>query len=272
MKKISVITINYNNAAGLEKTIKSVIGQTFKDRLEYIVIDGGSSDGSKDILAKYANELDYSVSERDSGIYNAMNKGIAKANGEYCLFLNSGDYLSEKEVLSQVAVHLDGTDIVYGDIYTEEASNKRSYIRSQDNLDFRHFVVSTLWHPASFIKRELFAKYGCYDEGYKIAADYGFFVKTVVKYKVSAKHIPLAIAVFNLDGVSNNSASFQLMVDERKKIQALFFSPEQLKDAELLEIRNLGRNSVFYKFIPAIEWINVAYDKFYYHWYKRRTS
>ena len=88
--KISVITINYNNKSGLEKTIQSVISQTYFE-LEYIIIDGGSSDGSIDVIKKYENKIDYWISEQDKGIYNAMNKGIAQAHGEYCNFMNSGD-------------------------------------------------------------------------------------------------------------------------------------------------------------------------------------
>ena len=101
MPKLSIITVNLNKAKGLQKTIESVIFQTFTD-YEYIIIDGGSTDGSKQIIEQYADKITYWVSEPDSGIYNGMNKGIKVAKGEYCLFLNSEDYLLSNEILQNV--------------------------------------------------------------------------------------------------------------------------------------------------------------------------
>ena len=98
--KLSIITINFNDAKGLEKTIQSVINQTYKD-FEYIVVDGASTDGSVDVIKKYSNKLTHWVSEPDTGIYNAMNKGTRMASGEYCLYLNSGDFLADNDVLEK---------------------------------------------------------------------------------------------------------------------------------------------------------------------------
>ena len=111
--KFSIITVNYNNKEGLRKTIESVIHQTFND-YEYIIIDGGSTDGSVDIIKEYNDKISYWISEKDKGIYNAMNKGIRVSTGDYLLFLNSGDHLSENNVLEKVFPYLDGTDFVYG--------------------------------------------------------------------------------------------------------------------------------------------------------------
>ena len=103
MKQISIITINYNNASGLEKTIRSVVEQTYNE-YEYIIIDGASSDKSKEVIQEYQRYIDFWCSEKDSGIYNAMNKGIQKASGEYLLFLNSGDVLNNSAVLDRKSV------------------------------------------------------------------------------------------------------------------------------------------------------------------------
>src|SRR5574344_2490955 len=111
--KLSIITINYNNAEGLEKTIKSVINQTFTD-YEYIIIDGGSTDGSTDIIKKYRENIDYWVSESDKGIYKAMNKGITYTHGEYLNFMNSGDCFHSSTVLNEVARNFNNTDIIIG--------------------------------------------------------------------------------------------------------------------------------------------------------------
>lgn len=117
MKQISIITINYNNASGLRKTIKSVIEQTHND-YEYIIIDGASNDSSKDIIQEHQQYIHYWCSEKDTGIYNAMNKGIQKASGEYLLFLNSGDALNDSMVLSDIQKLLSGEDIIYGDLFS----------------------------------------------------------------------------------------------------------------------------------------------------------
>jgi glycosyltransferase involved in cell wall biosynthesis len=267
--KFSIITVNLNNAKGLLKTIESVVAQAYRD-FEFIIIDGGSNDGSLEIIKQHKSSITNWVSETDNGIYNAMNKGIAKANGEYCLFLNSGDYLTDAYVLLKVSEYLNETDIVYGDIITKNLANKETYEASPDKLDVSHFMTSTLWHPAAFIQRKLFEKFGNYDESYKIAADYAFFVKTIVKYGVTTRHIATPIAVFDLNGLSNNPNYFELILKERKKIQLDFFNTKQLKAAELLEIKTLGRNSKFFYYVPDLLIIKKLYDKFYYYWYKWR--
>ena len=123
MPKLSIITINLNNAEGLRKTIPSVISQTYCD-FEYIVIDGGSTDGSVDVIKKYADKLSYWVSEPDAGIYNAMNKGIRKAGGEYCQFLNSGDWLVAPDVTERMAKDMPDCAICYGNMITIQNGEK----------------------------------------------------------------------------------------------------------------------------------------------------
>ena len=163
MPKLSIITINYNNAGGLEKTIQSVVSQTFTD-YEYIVIDGSSNDGSVDCIKRYSDKISYSVSEKDKGIYNAQNKGIMAAKGMYCLFLNSGDYLFNEKVLEEVFSHKHNEDIIYGDMMIDDGSAELIYGKHPSDITFEFLIYTTLWHPVSFIKRELFNRFGLYNE------------------------------------------------------------------------------------------------------------
>ncbi|MDP1801958.1 MAG: glycosyltransferase family 2 protein [Bacteroidota bacterium] len=231
MSVLSIITINYNNKAGLEKTILSVISQSDKS-FEFIVIDGGSTDGSVDVIERHKLEITYSVSEKDNGIYNAQNKGIAKAKGDYCLFLNSGDTLANEQVFKDIKQHLTGTDIVYGDLITVDPEGKKEHLRSPEELDAPHFMVSTLWHPTAFIKRKVFEKFGAYNETLKITGDYEFFIRAVLKHKVSTKHISLPICIFDLSGISNSEKNNELQATERKKSWQLNYTDAEVETFE----------------------------------------
>lgn len=268
MKKISVVTINYNNADGLRKTMESVLQQSCDD-FEYIIIDGGSTDKSVQVIEEHKTQINYWISEKDNGIYQAMNKGIRAAKGEYLLFLNSGDYLANNNILKDVSFALREADIVYGDIIAVEEAGQ-TYKSLPDEVSARHFMLSTLWHPASFIKKELFDTYGAYNENYRISSDYEFFVKAVVKFGVSTKHVALPIAIFDLNGVSNDPDQFQMMLAERKQIQKEFFNKSQLDEIEHLEIAQVGQKSKVFKFVPNAEVFVKIYNKLYYHWYKWR--
>lgn len=171
--KISVITVNYNNKLGLRKTIKSVISQTYKD-LEFIVIDGGSTDGSIDIIKEHETKINFWISELDNGIYHAMNKGIAKATGDYLLFLNSGDYFFENSVLVELIKNSNQEDLICGDIeYFNDL--KREISKSPRKLSFAFFNVSTLPHPCTLIHKKLFTVLGLYKSEIIICADWAFF-------------------------------------------------------------------------------------------------
>ena len=150
-KKNSVITVNLNNKDGLKTTIESVINQTvFNKNIEYIIIDGGSTDGSVDVIEKYKDKLHYYVSEKDNGIYEAMNKGVSHATGEYCLFLNSGDKFCENNVIEQALPHLEG-DFIYGNLMLN-GKQKKMY---PDSISVDYFSYESLPHPSSFIKTQL---------------------------------------------------------------------------------------------------------------------
>ena len=171
-KTLSIITINRNNADGLEKTIQSVVCQTSTD-FEYIVIDGASEDGSVEIINKYTANINFWVSEPDTGIYNAMNKGIRKAQGEYCLFLNSGDWLITPETLVNVFNEINGNS---SDIfYSNRIDSSGKIAQYPNNLTIRTLLARKINHQNSLIKRSLFFEHGFYNENLKIASDWDFF-------------------------------------------------------------------------------------------------
>lgn len=215
---VTVITINYNNAAGLERTIKSVREQTAQD-VEHIVIDGGSTDGSKEIIEKYKSGFSYWVSEPDHGVYDAMNKGIARATGTYLLFLNSGDTLHGNDILSNIQPFLTGNEaIIYGNLNMIK-ENGSSFINTYpQKLDFNFFKNTSLGHPATFIKSTLFKKYGNYRTDLNIVADWAFFLKTICIEQVSYKKVTLVIANFYEGGISTALAHETKHKEELKKV------------------------------------------------------
>jgi glycosyltransferase involved in cell wall biosynthesis len=223
LKKLSIITINYNNAFGLQKTIESVVNQNFDD-FEYIVIDGGSSDESKSIIEKYQSKIDFWVSEKDNGIYNAQNKGILKSKGEYCLFLNSGDYLYRSDVLMNIFKLKHKEDFLACDMIFNNGSKKNRVEQQPNCLGFLYMMRTSLWHPATLIKRSLFEKYGMYNEKYKIASDYDFFLKTTMVEFVTYKHIHVPLSVFDVTGISSNLKFHTIASTERKLIQQTYFN------------------------------------------------
>lgn len=202
--KLSVVTINRNNASGLRKTIESVVNQTFHD-FEYIVIDGASDDGSVDVIKEFADKIIYWVSEPDGGIYSAMNKGVRKAQGEYVLMLNSGDYLCGKSVVENILPELDGVDIVQGNRIEEHDDGlwlNRGYGKSE--LSFLDVQRGHFLHQATFSKRVLFEKYGYFDESYKYVSDTVFFVKTLGYGDSSFRYVDINVVFFDMNGVSNS--------------------------------------------------------------------
>ena len=218
MPKLSVITINLNNAKGLQKTIESVITQSFTD-FEYIIIDGGSIDGSVDIIKQYENRITYWISEQDKGVYNAMNKGILQAKGDYCLFLNSGDFLVDHNILEKVFSTNLQEDIIYGNLYVHiNGENiKRIY---PDEWTFRTFLLTTIPHQAAFIKRSLLFELSLYDENLRLVADWEFFVKAVILFKKSYIHLSDYISVFEAGGISSNRD-----INNRERAKVLSKSP-----------------------------------------------
>lgn len=198
---ISVVTINYNNAEGLRKTIQSVLNQDYP-HLQYIVIDGNSTDGSLAAIKEAESKISFWVSEPDSGLYHAMNKGVEKVKGEYVLFLNSGDWFERKDSLSTLVSYCEGQDFVYGNqvIENEESSWVKYY---PHQLSFSFFIRDALPHASTLIKAALFEKYGKYNENFYIVSDWEFFLLCICKHNCTYKHIEQPVSVFNIYGRSS---------------------------------------------------------------------
>ncbi len=214
---LSIITINKNNKTGLQKTMESVFMQDFSD-FEYIVIDGASTDGSVEYL-KTANyklqTINYKlVSEPDSGIYNAMNKGIKMANGEYLLFLNSGDFLVDNHVLSDVFKIEFSADFLCGRCRVSD-KGKIIYITDPPEvLSLTNFYKTTLAHQSTFIKRTLFEQFGLYREDLKLMSDWEFWIRTIILGYASTIKVDTIIADYNLDGMSSSENNYTLSEKE----------------------------------------------------------
>jgi glycosyltransferase involved in cell wall biosynthesis len=237
--KFSLITINLNNKIGLEKTIQSIRNQTFTD-FEYIIIDGGSVDGSLSVIMRYSNNINNWISEQDKGIYNAMNKGIIKTTGEYLLFLNSGDCLVNPKVLEIANNCENKADLIYGNLIRKKTNKKYKIVKYPGKLSFYHFYanVPSLHQQATFIKRTLFDNYGYFREDFKIISDWEFFLRCIILNNCSTKYIDLNITLFDSTGISSNP-SFD---ESHLKIQILksLFPPRVLDDYEdLKEIKKV---------------------------------
>ncbi|MEO6904409.1 MAG: glycosyltransferase family 2 protein [Bacteroidia bacterium] len=226
MLKLSIITINYNNAEGLEKTIQSVVAQTFIN-YEFIIIDGNSTDNSKQIIEKYHHKITSWVSEPDTGIYNAMNKGILKATGKYCLFLNSGDYLVNENIIDKIFNTSPIEDIIYGELIFDFKNNNQVLKKLPSILTLTYLFYDNIWHPASFIKRNLFNK--ClYKENYEIAADYDFFFNAIIIKMVKTKYLPFPITVYETSGLSSKPDNFEKIKLERQTIHQSYLDRETI--------------------------------------------
>lgn len=204
---IDIVTINKNNKEGLVHTIKSVVNQTFFDRINYIIIDGGSTDGSKEVIEQYQDKLTYWCSEPDKGIFNAMNKSIPYLTGSHVLYLNSGDYLHNNKTIEGVYELLD-KDIVYGNEIFEGSANSWTS-KYPDSLDEGFFRRSALPHQSTFISVNYIKEHN-YDESLRIAGDWTLLREACMKYGASYKHVPMIISHYKTGGISGREfATFQ---------------------------------------------------------------
>lgn len=230
--KLSIITVNLNNHSGLKNTVESVICQDFTD-YELIIIDGGSTDGSREIIEQYKNHLSYYVSEPDNGIYDAMNKGIRKASGEYCFFLNSGDYLLNMQVLKKVFSHECQSDIIYGNLVLTFNGQTIGKIVGRSHMTFLDVYSSSVKHQATFIRTNLFEKFGFYDETLKISADWAFFMKSIGLGGATFSYLNTDIASFDNDGLSNNNP--EICINEKEAIINQYLPAMMQEDYVLLK-------------------------------------
>lgn len=203
--KVSIITVNFNNLAGLKKTVESVLAQTHGE-LEYIIIDGGSDDGSSQYIEKIKDGLTYYVSEPDKGIYHAMNKGIEKATGAYLLFLNSGDWLVSENTIERVFYNNPKESVIHGNIIKVKEGKTVNIQKGPESryLTKTFMYYNTINHQSSFINREMFKKYGMYNESYKITSDWAYYLKLVVN-RESFLYVNVDIAYFEVGGAASQN-------------------------------------------------------------------
>jgi len=202
---VTVITVVYNSAAHLEMTILSMLNQTF-DNVEFIVIDGGSTDATLDIIRKYDHAIDYWVSEKDAGIYDAMNKGIRLATGDWLNFMNAGDLFYENTTLARVVAKLaSDLAIVYGDVENVYSNHSVNVKDTSFPVTVQNFVMKMpICHQATFVRLSSFKRMGLYDTAYKICADHDWLVRALLQGDQS-KYLPQCMALINMDGVSATS-------------------------------------------------------------------
>ena len=208
--KLSIITINYNNTEGLRKTMESVLAQTYTE-IEYIIVDGASTDGSVDVIRELATHPTIKwVSEKDTGIYNAMNKGIRMATGEYIEILNSGDILFDANVTQRMIEHLDQINsqnenpigILYGNMIKVNAAGKVVGKSGYTEYSLRQFYSSTLNHDCAYIRRDLFEEYGLYDEQLKIVSDWKWYLQAIGLGRVKPEYVNIDVTIFDDGGIS----------------------------------------------------------------------
>lgn len=211
--KLSIITINYNNKDGLKRTFESIFSQSNK-AFDYIVIDGGSKDGSKDLIEQNKNKITYWVSEQDNGIYDAMNKGILATKTEYLMFINSGDELYEINTIERLTVIAPYNDVTYSD--TLIVSDEGSYIAHYPKeIKFSFLYSDSLSHPGCVIKTKLFEQVGFYDTSLKICSDWKWFLLAFFKFNIEPLYSGIIAAKFYLDGVSSSDENYKLILLER---------------------------------------------------------
>ena len=321
--KLSIVTINYNNAEGLRKTLASVASQTYAD-IEHIIVDGGSTDGSVEIIEAYASDVARRasgcvpaggegscaavegqdttpangaqplatqdttspkatpphkvtwISEPDKGIYNAMNKGIRMATGEYIEILNSGDILFDANVTQRMIERLDqinskreeNVGILYGNMIKVNAAGKVVGKSGYTEYSLRQFYSSTLNHDCAYIRRDLFDEYGLYDEQLKIVSDWKWYLQAIGLGKVKPEYVDIDVTIFDDGGISETNLT--LRNAERRKVLEEVMPPAVLWDYdthafEMEQMKRLRRWKL-YRLVYFIERVCFKMEK----WFGRR--
>jgi len=251
--KISIITITYNSEKTLRDTMDSVLGQSYKD-IEYILVDGKSKDGTCDIIRSYGDRVSKFVSEKDKGLYDALNKGIRMATGDVVGFLHSDDIFASTETTKMIAEAFIKfkVDSVYGDLVYVDQNDTDKIIRFWRSRRFSRARALTGWmppHPTFYVKREIYEKYGGFNTTFRIAADYESILRFLVRFRVSTFYIPLVLIRMRVVGESNKSIKNVIR--------------KSLEDIRAMHINGLisfaalfNKNaSKFKQFMPP-EWVN----------------
>ncbi|AXH98438.1 glycosyltransferase [Sporosarcina sp. PTS2304] len=218
--KITIITACYNSEDTIEQTIQSVLSQTYEN-IEYIIVDGASTDGTMDIVEKYRDRIDVVVSEKDRGVYDAFNKGVELATGEYIIFLNSDDYFYKTDVMEKCSDFIVSHEYpigIYGDIFilNEETGFVDRYSREISIDEMKKGFMPP--HPATLLKRNVIKEYGGFDLQYRIAADFDLISKLFLNYEEDILHIERVLTNFRLGGLSSHIDTMHITKSETNQI------------------------------------------------------
>ncbi len=250
--KLSIITVNLNNLEGLKKTYDSVVCQTFTD-YEWLVIDGGSTDGSREFIEQHQDKFAYWCSEPDKGIYNAMNKGIVRAKGEYLNFMNSGDCFASNDTLIRVLVNERNEDIIYGYMALGHITGPLLANATREKIFWYDLFPSTLPHQASFIRKKLFDIVGFYDEDLKVVSDSRWFAMAILNYGATYKFLPIIIAIFENGGISRISDFSAERAKQKKDIFPDYIREEDAMNLVILSmIHSFRWTSFMFKVLKII--------------------
>lgn len=262
MVHLSLVSINRNNAAGLEKTMQSVASQTFKE-FEYIIIDGASTDDSVDVIRKYEPKFACLkwISEPDSGIYNAMNKGLRNATCDYIQILNSGDGLASNDVIEKMLAALEKLEypsVLYGNMIKCFPDGRRMVDKgfAGQEITMLGMFTGTLNHNPVYIRRDLFEKYGYYDENLKIVSDWKWYLQAIILGDEKPQYVDLNVTLFDMTGISETNK--KLDKEERNAVLEQMFPHTVLADYERFAspidmIKRLQRHPWAYKMVWFLE-------------------
>lgn len=219
--KVSIITVCYNAASTIEDTIQSVLGQTYGN-IEYVIIDGGSSDGTQSIIEKYRDKIDYYQSEPDGGIYFGMNKGISACTGDFVGILNADDIYASKDVLETVVncIKTENVNSVYGDLVYVSETDLNKVVRTWVSGNYYRNSFLKGWmppHPTFFVKREFYNQLGCFNTKFRIAADYELMLRFLYKNKLSVGYVPQTLIKMRTGGASNSSLKNRIQANKEDR-------------------------------------------------------
>lgn len=259
--KLSIITINLNDKVGLQKTIDSVLNQTYTD-YEFIVIDGMSDDGSVDIIKANETKISYWISEKDKGIYNAMNKGIRQAKGEYCHFLNAGDTYTSENVLQQIFEGNPNESFICGNFLTKKGDivrEEQPYKNRDWTFSLYDIYSGDLCHQAFFIKKDNFTKYELYNEKLRIISDWRLFFIAIGIHHEPVLYRDVDVVVYDLEGLSSQIGG--KIIHEERKLTAKEVLP--LETATKLErLYYLEQNSYVTDIILSNRFFSICFRGF----------
>ncbi|MFH1005653.1 MAG: glycosyltransferase family 2 protein [Bacteroidota bacterium] len=220
--RVSIITVCLNNKETIETTICSVLNQIYSD-IEYIIIDGQSTDGTMKIIEKYKSRISKIVSEKDEGMYFAINKGISLATGEVVGILNADDFFFNEEVISKIVNELEKkkTDSVYGNLQYVYRNNPKKIFRNWKSLPFDLKLFFRGWmppHPTFFVKRKCYERFGNFNTSLSISADYELMLRFLYKYRISTSYIPEVLVKMRTGGLSNITLSNRIRANKEDRL------------------------------------------------------